>query len=61
MESLIPTIIGFLMIVFRKWFARSTIDFQNTYFNGKYGEKDIKVSEYVIIFVGITMIFIGFL
>ena len=52
--------VGFVAIFFRKRFAREIIEAQkSTPWGSNYGDKEVKISEIVIIVVGIGFIAFG--
>ena len=57
-ELIVPIVIGVMLILFNKPFAKKVISSQNM-IGLKYGEKEIKVSRIIIIICGICFIFLG--
>jgi hypothetical protein len=60
-DELIAILVGFLLIIFRKWFAKECISFQNTVWGFNFGKKEIKITEIVTVVVGATAILFGLL
>ena len=60
MNSLISILVGLIMLAFRKTFAKKIIEGQKTFPWGmNFGEREIKISEFVIIIVGAGFIIFG--
>lgn len=57
-ELIVPIVIGVMLILFNKPFAKMLISSQNM-IGFKCGEKELKVSRIIIIICGICFIFIG--
>ena len=52
---------GFSMVLFRKRFARSSVDFQNKSFGFRFKEKEVKGSSLAFIIIGVAVIMAGVL
>jgi len=52
-------ILGLGLIIFRKWYAREIIEFQNRTFGFHYGEKAVVSAEWVILLCGFLFIVSG--
>lgn len=57
--SFTPIIFGVLLIIFRKPIVKIVLTGQNKIWGFKFGEKEVKPSEYVVIFVGLLAIILG--
>jgi flagellar biosynthesis protein FlhB len=53
--------IGCALIIFRKWFARESVDAQNWTFGFHFGEKSIKMSYWFVPIMGLIFIIFGIL
>src|SRR5512139_2170958 len=53
---IISFIAAVLALIFRDWFARQIIDFQNTVWGFNFGEREIKASKIAIIITGSAFI-----
>ena len=54
-------IMGVLIFVLRKPFARDAIRQQNAFWGFRFGERDVRISEYVLVLVAISFVVMGLL
>lgn len=59
--GIVGVILGLVMLMFRKPFARSAMRQQNEVFGFRFGEREVRISEYVIFLVAIFFVVFGFL
>lgn len=54
-----PFVLGCTLLLLRKPYARLIINFQNSFFGFRFGDKDIGNSEWVIAVIGGILILVG--
>ena len=52
-------ILGCILLLLRKPYARQIINFQNSFFGFRFGNKDVRNSEWVIAVIGGILILVG--
>ena len=57
--GIVGIVVGILMIVFRKPFARKAVRDQNAFWGLRMGERDVRITELVAVPIGIGFIVIG--
>jgi len=57
--GIVGIVVGVLMIVFRKPFARKAVRQQNAFWGLRMGERDVRISELVAVPIGIGFIVLG--
>jgi hypothetical protein len=57
--GIVGIVVGLLMIVFRKPFARKAVRDQNAFWGLRMGERDVRISELVAVPIGISFIVMG--
>ena len=57
--GILAIILGFCVVVFRKPFAREAIRQQNDFFGFRFGEREVRRTEYIAMLGGISSIGFG--
>jgi hypothetical protein len=57
--GIVGIVVGVLMIVFRKPFARKAVRDQNAFWGLRMGERDVRISELAAVPIGIGFIVMG--
>ena len=57
--GIVGIVVGVLMIVFRKPFARKAVRQQNAFWGLRMSERDVRISELVAVPIGIGFIVLG--
>jgi hypothetical protein len=57
--GVVGIVVGVLLIVFRKPFARKTVRDQNAFWGFRMGERHVRISELVAVPIGIGFIVMG--
>lgn len=59
--GVIGIVLGVIMLMFRKPFARSAMRQQNEVFGFRFGEREVGISEFIILLVAIFFVVFGLL
>ena len=57
--GIVGIVVGVLLIVFRKRFARKTVREQNAFWGLRMSERDVKITELVAVPIGMVFIVVG--
>lgn len=58
-NGIVLAVLGLFLIIFRKWFSRHTVEAQNWTFGFRFGERIIRLNEWIAVPFGLALFVLG--